>query len=70
MSVIIPLINLVCVLFGTVIPTSSFNFIQLFLYLLPLFEKRLHDVQCLYVLGALKVVSLCTDVISIIIHVL
>ena len=25
--------NLVCVLFGIVIPTSSFNFIQLFLYL-------------------------------------
>ena len=26
-------INLVCVLFGTAIPTSSFNFILLFLYL-------------------------------------
>ena len=29
--------NLVCVLFGIAIPTSSFNFIQLFLYLFLLF---------------------------------
>ena len=40
MFVIIPVINLVCVLFGTVIPTLTFNFIQLFLYLLPLFFCR------------------------------
>ena len=32
MDVIIPT-NLVCVLFDPAIPTSSFNFIQLFLYL-------------------------------------
>ena len=53
MFVIIPEINLVCVLFGTVIPTLSFNFIQLFLYLLPLFfvGKRLHDVQCLKIVS-------------------
>ena len=33
MDVIIPTLNLVCVLFDPAIPTSSFNFIQLFLYL-------------------------------------
>ena len=33
MDVIIPILNLVCVLFDPAIPTSSFNFIQLFLYL-------------------------------------
>ena len=49
--------NLFCVLFDSVIPTLSFNFIQLFLYLLPLFflEKRLYAVQCLYVLPVLTI---------------
>ena len=34
-------LSLVCVLFDPAIPTSFFNFIQLFLYLFPLFSIAL-----------------------------